>query len=138
MLFYCLIFEHYQSRSEFSSFFFLFNIISEMYSLRMSYMHTMNFDHTHPKLSLPTPPRSCNHVPLSTSQSLFKIEPVESKQSEPCLYGWEAIQWSKTNLPEAALLKKTDCPISRSHQVSIATQLGVGAHVPPHSCWKVS
>lgn len=42
--------------------------------------------------------------------------------------GYKAFHWSVVNQPEATLLKKTDFPFSRNLHLSIAPQVGVGAH----------
>lgn len=39
--------------------------------------------------------------------------------------------WSMGKQSEATPLKKTDSPLFRSHQLSIDTQVGAGAHEPP-------
>jgi hypothetical protein len=43
------------------------------------------------------------------------------------LNGKRTIHWSVINLPEATSLKKIDCPYPKSHQVSMALQIKVGA-----------
>lgn len=49
-----------------------------------------------------------------------------------CLYTHECgtIYWNVVNLPGAIFLKKMNFSPSRSHQLSIAPQSGVGAHEP--------
>lgn len=47
-----------------------------------------------------------------------------------------ATYWSVVNLPRVTPLKETDSFFPRSCQLSIAAQLGVGAHEPlPNQCW---